>query len=151
MAKDAVNSQSSARDWGREAIRLIVEEGRSVESVITETKDALAWHYNGGILDTLAKKSKFNNYFSTIRYLIPGWASGSISMETRDEVLSGATSFLWVYAHQKKREKADISSFENAIENIARIKSYAIDASPENALRLKQEISILIDILNQRL
>lgn len=150
MAKIAIDNQEYTRNWGREAIRLIVEDGRSVESVITETKEALAWHYNGGLVDTPSKKSKFNNYFSTIRYLIPGWASGSIPLDSRNDVLNGTASFLFVYAHQKKLEKAEASSLDEAIACLARIKLFVSEVSPADAERLKQEIAILLESVELR-
>jgi hypothetical protein len=151
MAKVAIDNQEYTRNWGREAIRLIVEDGRSVESIITETKEALAWHYHNGILDTPQKKAKFNNYFSTIRYLIPGWASGSIPLDSRNAVLNGTASFLYVYAQQKKLEKAEASSFDEAMARLAWIKLFVAEVSPANAERLKQEIAILLEAVELRL
>jgi len=147
-AKDAVDNQPSAKDWGREAIRLIVEDGHSVEGVITRTKQALGWHHMGGLLDTDAKRSKFNNYFSTLRYLIPAWAIGEIPLSKRDDVLRGDASFLSVYAHQKKLEKEEASSFDDAVERLTRVRAFAQDASPATALRLKHEVLVLLEVLN---
>lgn len=149
-AKDAIHSQSSAKDWGREAIRLIVEDGHSVEGVIAQTKQALAWHHMGGILDTDAKRSKFNNYFSTLRYLIPAWACESIPAGKRDDVLRGEASFLSVYAHQKKLEKEEATSFDDNVERLTRVRTFAQDASPATALRLKQEVMLLLEVLDSK-
>lgn len=149
-AKEAVDNQPSAKDWGREAIRLIVEDGHSVEGVIAQTKQALAWHSMSGILDTDAKRSKFNNYFSTLRYLIPAWACGSIPVGKRDDVLRGDASFLSVYAHQKKLEKEETTSFNDAVERLTRVRAFAQDASPATALRLKQEVLHLLRVLNDK-
>lgn len=149
-AKEAVDNQPSAKDWGREAIRLIVEDGHSVEGVIAQTKQALAWHSMSGILDTDGKRSKFNNYFSTLRYLIPAWACGSIPVGKRDDVLRGDASFLSVYAHQKKLEKEETTSFNDAVERLTRVRAFAQDASPATALRLKQEVLHLLRVLNDK-
>ena len=147
-AKDAVDNQPSAKDWGREAIRLIVEDGHSVEGVIAQTKQALAWHHMGGLLDTDAKRSKFNNYFSTLRYLIPGWAIGEIPLSKRDDVLRGDASFLSVYAHQKKLEKEEATSFDDAVERLTRVRAFAQSASPATARRLRQEVMLLLEVLS---
>jgi len=147
-AKHAIDDQSSAKDWGREAIRLIVEDGHSVEGVISQTKQALAWHNLHGILDTDAKRSKFNNYFSTIRYLIPAWACGSIPVGKRDDVLRGDASFLSVYAQQKKLEKEDATSFNDAVKWLTCVQAFAQNASPATAFRLRQEVMVLLEMLN---
>ena len=147
-AKEAVDNQPSAKDWGREAIRLIVEDGHSVEGVIAQTKQALAWHSMSGILDTDAKRSKFNNYFSTLRYLIPAWACGSIPVGKRDDVLRGDASFLSVYAQQKKLEKEDATSFNDAVKWLTCVQAFAQNASPATAFRLRQEVMVLLEMLN---
>jgi hypothetical protein len=103
-----------------------------------------------GILDTDAKRSKFNNYFSTLRYLIPGWAIGEIPLRKRDDVLRGDVSFLSVYAHQKKLEKEESSSFNDAVERLTRVRAFAQDASPATALRLRQEVMLLLGVLNDK-
>lgn len=149
-AKDAVDNQPSAKDWGREAIRLIVEDGHSVEGVIAQTKQALAWHHTAGLLDTDAKRSKFNNYFSTLRYLIPGWVCGSIPVSKRNDVLRGDVSFLSVYALQKKWEKEEASSFDDAVARLTSVRAFAQDASPATAFRIKQEVMLLLDVLNRK-
>jgi len=102
----------------------------------------------GGLLDTDAKRSKFNNYFSTLRYLIPAWAIGEIPLSKRDDVLRGDASFLSVYAHQKKLEKEEASSFDDAVERLTRVRAFAQDASPATALRLKHEVLVLLEVLN---
>ncbi|KQM51190.1 hypothetical protein ASE69_07695 [Sphingomonas sp. Leaf208] len=150
VAKDAVDNQSSARDWGREAIRLITEDGHSVEGVIAQTKQALAWHHMSGLMDTNAKRSKFNNYFSTIRYLVTGWACGAIPISKRDDVLCNKVSFLYIYAHQRKLEKEEATSFDNAVERLTRVTAYAQDASPTTALRLKGEVALLLEVLERK-
>lgn len=104
----------------------------------------------GGLLDTDAKRSKFNNYFSTLRYLIPGWAIGEIPLSKRDDVLRGDASFLSVYAHQKKLEKEEASSFDDAVERLTRVRAFAQKASPATALRLKQEVLVLLEVLNRK-
>jgi len=149
-AKDAIESPSGARDWGREAIRLVVEHGLSVEGVIARTKDSLAWHDKAGLLDSDAKRSKFNNYFSTIRYLVEGWASGAIPLSKRDEVLRDEVSFLYVYAFHKKLEKEDASNLKDALERVARLRAFAENASPATALRLKQEVAALLEALERK-
>jgi hypothetical protein len=148
LAIDAINNQPSARNWGREAIRLVIEESQSVEGVIAQTKQALAWHHMSGLIDTEAKRSKFNNYFSTLRYLVSGWACGAIPICKRDDVLRGDASFLSVYAHQKKLEKEEATSFDDAVERLSRVRAFAQDASPAMALRLKQEVLTLLELLN---
>lgn len=150
MAKDAVDNQPSARDWGREALRLVIEEGQSVEGVIAQTKQALAWHHMSGLIDTEAKRSKFNNYFSTLRYLVSGWACGAIPVGKRDDVLRGDASFLSLYAHQKKLEKEEATSFSDAVERLTRVRTFAQNASPATALRLKQEVLGLLEMLNNK-
>jgi len=150
MAKDAVDNQSSARDWGREALRLIIEDGETVEGVITRTKQALGWHHMSGLLDTESKRSKFNNYFSTLRYLVAGWGCGSIPVSKRDDVLSDRASFLYIYAHQKKLEKEEATGFDDAVECLTRVRAFAQDVSPATALRLKQEAALLLEVLNRK-
>ncbi len=146
-AKDAVENQTSARDWGREAIRLVVEDGRSVEGLINSTKQALGWHHLSGLIDSDAKRSKFHNYFSTLRYLVEGWACGAIPISKRNAVLSGETSFLWVYAQQKKLEKEETTNFDDAVEQLSRVRAFAETASPATARRLKEEVVILLELL----
>lgn len=150
LAKDAIDNQPSAKEWGREALRLIIEDGQSVEGVIAQTKQAIAWHHMSDLIDTEAKRSKFNNYFSTLRYLVTGWACESIPVSKRNDVLRGDASFLSVYAHQKKLEKEGATSFDDAVERLTRVRAFAQDASPAMALRLKQEVMLLLDLLNRK-
>jgi hypothetical protein len=150
MAKDAVENQPSAREWGQEAIRLIYEDGHSVEAVIEQTKRALGWHHMGGLIDSDAKRSKFFNYFSTVRYLTAGWLNGTMSTNTRDAILRGDASFLSIYASQKKLEKEEVTSLAKALDQVNSVRSFANTASPSAVERLRRELIILLDSIDAK-